>query len=346
MKITTLAIETSCDDTSVAIISFDGDNFVVEKIVAYSQIKDHQKYGGVVPEIASRMHSEKIVEVLAEIGWDDIADVDFICLTTHPGLPGSLVVGRATATLLAEYFDKELVPVNHIHWHIFSLFLERNVHEIKFPMMILTASGWHNDIYFVEKLNYWNTIKFEDFKITRIGKSIDDASWEAFDKVSRMLWWPYPGGPWISKMAKWHSSDKINLNIKGLEKFWTGKLFTRTRLDKEKYDFSFSGIKSQVYNFLKKLERNDIKITDEIIKTTAYEFQEAVIEMLTTKLLNASQNYKVKTVAICGWVSANKRRWIEVEKKCKNFDTIKPTKIVYSTDNAAMIGVVWIMSRK
>jgi N6-L-threonylcarbamoyladenine synthase len=148
----TLAIETSCDDTSLSIISYYGDTFNVEQLLAYSQIADHQKYGGVLPEIASRLHSEKIIAILQRIGWETIADVDFISVTTHPGLPGSLVVGKAVAVMLAEYFNKPLVEVNHIHGHIFSILLERKLTDLTFPMVILTASGGHNDIYLVTPL--------------------------------------------------------------------------------------------------------------------------------------------------------------------------------------------------
>ncbi|MDR0608188.1 MAG: hypothetical protein LBG52_07825 [Candidatus Peribacteria bacterium] len=136
----TLAIETSCDDTSLAIISYDGDTFNVETLLAYSQISAHQPYGGVLPEIAARLHSEKIIAILQALKRETIAKVDFISVTTHPGLPGSLVVGKAVAVTLAEFFHKPLVEVNHIYGHIFSILLERTLKDIVFPMVILTAS--------------------------------------------------------------------------------------------------------------------------------------------------------------------------------------------------------------
>lgn len=179
----TLAIETSCDDTSLGIVSFDGKTFQVEKIFAYSQIHDHQKYGGVVPEVASRLHSEKIIAVLEALGRDEIKNVDFISVTTHPGLPGALVVGKATAHLLASFFDKPVIQVNHIHGHIFSLLLERNMDEIQFPLVVLTASGGHNDLYVIES---------ENLEMNKIGQTLDDAAGECFDKVARMLGGPYP----------------------------------------------------------------------------------------------------------------------------------------------------------
>lgn len=148
-----LAIETSCDDTSLGIISYDNGFFAVEKLVAYSQIADHQKYGGVVPEIASRLHSEKIIALLEEIGMDVIKTVDAIAVTTHPGLPGSLVVGKTTAHFLSTYIDKPVLPINHIHGHIFSILAERNISELKLPYVVLSVSGGHNDIYLVDVIS-------------------------------------------------------------------------------------------------------------------------------------------------------------------------------------------------
>ncbi|MBO4204084.1 hypothetical protein J5893_04665 [bacterium] len=186
----TLAIETSCDDTSLAIISYEnGGIFTVEKLIAYSQIAEHTKYGGVLPEIASRLHSEKIIALLQEIGRDEICNVDFISCTTHPGLPGSLVVGSAVGTMLAEHFEKPFVPINHIYGHIFSILLERKLEDIELPMVILTASGGHNDIYLVEREE---EKQGHPYHITKLGATLDDASGEAFDKVSKMLGGPYP----------------------------------------------------------------------------------------------------------------------------------------------------------
>ena len=148
----TLAIETSCDDTSLAIVSCDQDwVFRVEDLLAYSQISEHQKFWWVVPELASRLHSEKIIAILQTIGWEKINKVDTISVTTQPWLPGSLVVGKTVAFELWTYFDKKVIPVHHIHGHIFSILLERKLSDIVFPLVILTASGWHNDMYLIEK---------------------------------------------------------------------------------------------------------------------------------------------------------------------------------------------------
>ena len=146
----TFAIETSCDDTSVGIISYTEGVFSVDKLVAYSQVQDHQKFGGVVPEIAYRLHSEKIVRLIQEIWMDTISEVDNISVTTHPGLGWSLLVGKTAAEMLGKHLDKKVLGVNHVFGHIFSILLERNVVELPFPWIILTASGGHNEIYLVD----------------------------------------------------------------------------------------------------------------------------------------------------------------------------------------------------
>ena len=323
----TLAIETSCDDTSIWIIDFDWKIFKTKKLLAYSQIDDHQKYWWVVPEIASRLHSEKIIKVLNKIWFANISKVDFISVTTHPWLPWSLVVGKAVANLIWEHFRKPVVEVNHIHWHIFSLLLERNINQINFPMMVLTASGWHNDLYFIEHSN--------GFNITKVWHTLDDAAWECFDKVSRMLWWPYPWWWWIaSKALQWKPNSDF--------------VFKRIFLSADKFEFSFSGMKSQVSFLLKNLEKNRIKITEKIICDIAYEFQEAVIEVLAKKLIKSWIKYQVKTLGIAGWVSCNDRlrAYLNEEntsKKYFKFETLKPTKKIYSMDNWAMIWVAWIL---
>jgi tRNA A37 threonylcarbamoyltransferase TsaD/very-short-patch-repair endonuclease len=507
----TLAIETSCDDTSIWIINFDGNIFTVENLLAYSQVKEHNEFGWVVPEIASRLHSEKIIAVLTQIWWDNIQKVDNICVTSHPWLPWSLVVWKTVASLLWEYFQKPIIHVNHIIWHIFALFLERDIHEIKFPMIILTASWWHNNIYYIEQKHSkedliphpnslligegkydlkaplligeglkWSIIKDKEtkerqykwvpeyvkilakklrkkqtkteeilreilrnkqvewlkfrrqhpfwryiadffcndlnlvievdwkihekqkeydnirdefiksydvnilritteeinnnlewviqkilntspnsitphpdpllegegeeneknkhptplsfkerevksevlerskgwsivrwnYEITQIWQTLDDAAWECFDKVSRMLWWPYPWWVRISQQAKrWMPNERFKLN--------------RIRLSNDKFDFSFSWLKSQV-NYLINKKKASITIpintcsrfdlNDEAplfnpqeTADIAYEFQESVVEVLWKKLVKAALKYWAKTIWLSGWVSANDR---------------------------------------
>lgn len=326
-----LAIETSCDDTSLGIISYDDGFFAVEKLVAYSQITDHQKYGGVVPEIASRLHSEKIIALLEEIGMDAIKEVDAIAVTTNPGLPGSLVVGKTTANFLSTWLDKSVLPINHIHGHIFSILAERNISDLQLPYVVLSVSGGHNDIYLVDDSAPAIVWKYA---ITKLGTTRDDASGECFDKVSRMLWWPYPGGVRISeKASKWNPDSGI--------------IFKRIFLEADKFDFSFSGMKSQVHYFLENMKKENKELDEQTICDIAYAFQEAVVEVLANKLIKAAQQYEAKTIGIVWWVSANKRlreyTQQHAEHKRVTAQIFKPTKNIYSTDNAAMIGVVGLL---
>lgn len=195
MTTKTLAIETSCDDTSLAVVSYDGKVFNCDDMKAYSQVADHQEYGGVVPEIASRQHSEKILKVYdaLTIDWESI---DTISVTVEPGLPGSLLIGKSLASSLSAHFNKPLIKVNHIHGHIVSFLLERDHHTIQFPIVVLSVSGGHNDLYLLsDKVISCDheEQRIGSFFVYKLGWTIDDASGEAFDKVSRMLSGPYPG---------------------------------------------------------------------------------------------------------------------------------------------------------
>lgn len=354
----TLAIETSCDDTSVGIVSFDWQSFAVDALLAYSQIQDHQQYWGVVPEIASRLHSDKILEVITSLGLDMIKDVDFISVTTHPGLPGSLVVGKAVASFLSSYFAKPLVHVNHVYGHLFSLLLERKPTDIQFPLAVLTASGGHNDIYIVTDDEWWmmndERLEWKTFgwyKIAKIGYTLDDAAGECFDKVARMLWGPYPGGQWISEYAL---KGKPNKDVE----------FKRIFLSKENFEFSFSWMKSQMSFLLKKLrdkgqgirdKKNDwdhvpesmSQIPEELVCDITYEFQEAVVEVMVKKLVRAGIAFNAKTLWLAGGVSCNDRlrEYLQqyTQEKMPDAVCLRPTKKVYSTDNAAMIGLAGIL---
>ncbi len=337
----TLAIETSCDDTSVGIVNFDGQTFTVDSLLAYSQIPDHQKYWGVVPEIASRLHFDKIIEVIQSIGIDKIRDVDFISVTTHPGLPGSLVVGKAVATLLSHYFAKPLMHVNHIYGHLFSLLLERKPSEMQFPLVVLTASGWHNDIYVVNNSEsgiqdgeWYERRSFGGYKIAKIGYSLDDAAGECMDKASRMLGGPYPGGKWIAeKSALWKPNDDVK--------------FSRIFLSKDSYEFSFSWMKSQVSFLLKEMEKKWIPLTEDLICDITYEFHEAIVEVMIKKLVRAGIAFGAKTLWLAGGVSCNDRLLEYLEKytkeKMPGVVCLRPVNKVYSTDNAAMIGLAGIL---
>ena len=338
----TLAIETSCDDTSLALVNYEDWSFKVEQLLAYSQIQEHQKFWGVVPELASRLHSEKIIALLQTIWFDEIQKVDFISVTTQPGLPGSLVVGKTVAYELGAFLGKEVVPVHHIVGHIFSILLERKTEELSFPLVILTASGGHNDIYLIEKREDaesrqdFGSFEFSGFRITKVGRTLDDAAGECFDKVSRMLGGPYPGGLRISQKA---SLGKPNPLVQ----------FKRIFLAHEKFEFSFSGMKSQVSFLLEHLERDWIALTEELVCDIAYEFQEAVVEVLSKKLIQAWEHFGAKALALAGGVSANTRLCNAIPELLSKKQLICPffipVKKVYSTDNGAMIGLAGLLTK-
>ena len=341
----TLAIETSCDDTSLAIVNNNNWTFEVEKILAYSQISEHQKFWWVVPELASRLHSEKIIALLQTIGLDEIPNVDFISVTTQPWLPGSLVVWKTVGYELWAFYNKEVIPIHHILGHMFSILLERKLEDLAFPLVILTASWGHNDIYVVEEENNrvnsfpeeYPRFNFAGFTVTKVWHTLDDAAWECFDKVSRMLWGPYPWGVWISqKAAQWKKNPNVN--------------FKRIFLSHDKFEFSFSWMKSQVTFLLEKLKKENIQIDEQMTCDIAYDFQEAVVEVMAKKLLHAWEVYWAKTLWLAWGVSANNRlcEYIQelLEKKHISTPFLTPAKKVYSTDNWAMIGVVWLLSKR
>lgn len=340
----TLAIETSCDDTSLGIISQQEGVFTVEKLIAYSQIKEHNQYGGVLPEIASRLHSEKIVALLQEIGRKEIEDVDFISVTAEPWLPWSLIVGKSAATLLSAYFQKPLKNIHHILGHMFSLLIERKKSDLSFPLVVLTASGGHNDLYLMQTEPLEEripTFRLQDLFIYKIGYTLDDASGESFDKVSKMLWGPYPWGPRISEQA---SKSQWN------EQFAFKRIFLPLK-DDGLFEFSFSWMKSQVSILLEKLHKEGKILTETDIQDIAYEFQEATIETLWKRLLKAAQYYGAKMIGMAWGVSANERliQYLQTAIAWRKIDDeplqlIYPKKKLYSTDNAAMIGVVGLMS--
>lgn len=342
MYMRTLAIETSCDDTSIAIVTNDRWVFEVEKILAYSQIAEHQKFWWVVPELASRLHSEKIIALLQTIGLEEIPNVDFISVTTEPGLPGSLVVGKTVWFELGAFYDKEVVPIHHILGHMFSILLERKLEDLQFPLVILTASWWHNDIYVVEDGEKtiegdYPSFMFAWFSVTKVWWTLDDAAWECFDKVSRMLWGPYPGGVRISEKA---SKGKKNQLVQ----------FKRIFLSHDKFEFSFSWMKSQVTFLLEKLNKEGIELDEQLVCDIAYDFQEAVVEVMAKKLIHAGEQFWAKTLALAWGVSAN-NRLCEItkellEKKHKGIPLFVPAKKLYSTDNWAMIWVVGLLSKR
>lgn len=305
MKI--LAIESSCDETSMSIIE---DGHIDLGTVILSQIDIHKLYGGVVPEIASRSHVESITVVLEEVltkAKTTMDEIEAIAVTYGPGLIGSLLVGLIAAKTIAYIYDKSLIPVHHIAGHIYANNL---VKKMEFPLIALVISGGHTELIYMK----------EDYSFEKIGGTLDDAVGECYDKVARVLGLAYPGGPSIDKLAK-TGIDTYKLPLP---------------LNDDSYDFSFSGIKSAVINLVHNEEQrgNEIRKAD-----LACSFQNRVVEILTKKTIRALKKYHVKNLIVAGGVAANSAIRSSLEQECiKNgFDlTIPP--ILYCTDNAAMIG--------
>ncbi len=308
MKI--LGIETSCDETSCAIVE-DGRR-VLSNVVA-SQIDIHAKTGGVVPEVAAREHVLKMIPVLDEcltLAGLAIDDIDAIAITKGPGLISSLIIGTETASVISFVKNKPLIPVQHIVGHIYSNWLEVE-DEIEFPVLVLTVSGGHNEIILMTGHNKFKTL----------GESRDDAAGEAFDKVAKMLGLGYPGGPIISKAAERGDKSKFKL--------------PRSYLEKGSLDFSFSGLKTAVLNEIK----NQKNIDEQFKCDVSASFQEAVVEVLAKKLISALNNFsEVKEIHLAGGVSANLRlREVVTNSLPKNIKLRYPKSIKFCTDNAAMI---------
>lgn len=311
-----LAIETSCDETACAIVE-DGTKVLAN--VIFSQISIHQATGGVVPEIAAREHVVKILPVIeealqkAECTWDNI---DAIAVTKGPGLLSSLIVGTATASLLADIFNKPLIPVNHIEGHLYAPYLGRT-EPIKFPSLTLTVSGGHNEIVL--------TRGHGDYEV--IGETLDDAAGEAFDKVAKMLGLPYPGGPSISKAA-------VNSDAKAFS-------FPHALNKKGNFDFSFSGVKTAVLQTVQKEKAEKGELSQEFIENCSASFQEAVCETLCKKFLQVANVYEPVEMYVTGGVSANRRlrEMMQQQATDEGFKTQInfPENLQYCTDNAAMI---------
>jgi len=303
----TLGIETSCDETSVSVVK-DGRKILSNTI--FSQIKQHAKYGGVVPEIASRQHLEAISHVTqmaleeASIGFDD---VDLVAVTQGPGLIGALLVGVSYAKGLAYALNKPLIGVNHIEGHIFANFLENDFTP---PFLCLVVSGGHSHLVYVKD--------YGDYEV--MGRTVDDAAGEAFDKVARALGLGYPGGPIIDKAAKEGNETAISFPIAQLK---NGEL-----------NFSFSGIKTAVLNYLNHQRQKGLSI---IIEDVAASFQKAVVDALVENTLKAAKVKKVKTIAVAGGVAANSRLRQELTERAASEFDVKFPPMILCTDNAAMI---------
>ena len=301
------AIETSCDETSASIIK-NGNTEIAT--VVLSQIDIHKKFGGVVPEIASRNHTGAITMVFEEClkkANMTFNDIDAIAVTYGPGLNGALLIGIEAAKALSLATGKPLVKVNHMAGHIYA---NKFVGEFKFPLLCLVVSGGHTEIVYMDK----------EFSFKKIGSTLDDSVGEAYDKVARVVGIPYPGGPLMDKMA---SLGKHTYNLPAPK-------------DDSSYDFSFSGIKSAVINLVHNERQRGREINKEDLATW---FQETAVGILVKKTKRALKEYGVKQLLVAGGVSANSGLRKALEEICKELDVelLKP-EIKYCTDNAAMIG--------
>ncbi|MGE5678018.1 MAG: tRNA (adenosine(37)-N6)-threonylcarbamoyltransferase complex transferase subunit TsaD [Pseudomonadota bacterium] len=305
-----LAIETSCDETSAAVVR--NGRQVLSNIIS-SQIDIHKKFGGVVPEVASRKHLENISpvidEALEEAGVA-LKELDAVAVTYGPGLVGALLIGLSTAKAIAYSNKLPFIGINHIEGHIAANYIGNK--ELEPPFTCLVASGGHSHIV--------NVTGYNSYEI--MGRTRDDAAGEAFDKIARALGLGYPGGPLIDKLATSGNREAIN--------------FPRAYLSEDSYDFSFSGLKSAVLNYL-----NSLKMRGEMINTAdiAASFQEAVTDVLSAKLIRAAVDKKSKYAVLAGGVASNSRlRELLTQRGAEaGIQVLYPAPIL-CTDNAAMIG--------
>ena len=308
-----LGIESSCDDTSIVLV--EGHQTYTEVIAESnkSQIDMHAKYGGVVPEVAARMHTETIIPQLESIiKTQEMPDV--IAVTTGPGLITSLMVGVETARLLSYLHNIPVVSVNHMEGHIYANFISKEAEKIKFPALALIVSGGHTELVLMK-----SHLQFE-----KVGLTKDDAAGEAFDKIAKMIGLEYPGGPKISKLAQ----DGNPRSHK----------FPRPLIDSDDFLFSFSGLKTSALYYVHDHEELKNEKNEQARADFAAAIQTAIIETLVTKTIKAAQHYNVHSVLLAGGVAANKmlRETLqkEVEKMGKHFSM---PAIPYCMDNAAMI---------
>ena len=310
-----LAIETSCDDTGAAVV-LDGRK-ILSNVVS-SQVAVHQKYGGVVPELASRRHIESIVPIVTEAlesAGVTLKNVDGIAVTQGPGLVGSLLVGLSFAKSLAFATGLPFVGVNHVEAHLSAIFLEEK--PPRFPFLGLVVSGGHTSLFRVDGFG----------KYQRLGRTRDDAAGEAFDKVAKLLGLGYPGGPIIDELSKTGNPKAIR--------------FPRPSLGKHSFDFSFSGLKTAVVNYVKSHPEPAGGYPDALIRDIVSSFQEAVVDVLVTKTLRAAEHEGLKRIVLSGGVSAN----LHLRQKIKEEATRQKVKVFvpspsFCTDNAAMVGVI------
>ena len=307
-----LGVESSCDDTSAAIL--DGKN-IISNCIANQKI--HQKYGGVVPELASRAHQENIIPVVKEaltMANITLNDIDAIACTRGPGLMGSLVVGVSFSKSLALALDIPLIEVNHMKAHILSHFIvDENNPSPKFPFICLTVSGGHTQLVQVDS----------PYDMQVIGTTIDDAAGEAFDKAAKMLGIDYPGGPKLDQYADLGDPDKFK--------------FSKPKVSE--LDFSFSGLKTSILYNLRDWQKEDANFIENNFNDLCASIRHTIVDILMSKLEAASKKTGITEIAIAGGVSANSELRLRLQEKQKDGWSVHVPKFEYCTDNAAMVAI-------
>ena len=308
-----LGIESSCDDTAAAVIS---DSVILSNVVASQSI--HELYGGVVPELASREHQKLILPVVEKVineAGISINDLSAVAFTNGPGLVGSLMVGTSFAKSMSLALDIPLIAVNHMQAHILAHFIhDPDNDNPDFPFLALTISGGHTQIV---KVN-------SPFDMQVLGETLDDAAGEAFDKSGKVIGLKYPAGPQIDKLSKAGNPDKYN--------------FTKPKVDG--LNFSFSGLKTNFLNFINKETRIDENFIKNNLNDICASLQKVIVEILMDKLVMASKQTGIKTIVICGGVSANSEVRDKLKQNSEKYGwRIHIPKISYTTDNAAMIAI-------
>ena len=338
-----LSIETSCDETAVAVVQAEENKIKTLASVVSSQVKLHAEWGGVVPNLAAREHLKNIIPVLDKATKEagvKLSEIDLFAVTEGPGLIPALLLGVNSAKTLAYFYNKPLIGVHHVAGHILSAFSDDNFNFIltpeNFPLLTLTVSGGHTQLIYTDK----------PFNYKIIGETQDDAAGEAFDKVAKILELGYPGGPIISKLAdEYVQRNNINLDELDAQPNDTSvkKFFPRPMINKPGFNFSFSGLKTAVLYYT---QQNNIS-SEEVKKQVCFEFQEAVVDVLVTKTICALKKYPTKTISLAGGVSANTRLRSKLQNTIQKQACLptgqglkfKMPPISLTGDNAVMIAV-------
>lgn len=313
-----LAFESSCDDTSVALLRDD----TLISMHTHTQL-EHIQTLGVVPEVAARLHADHIFDLITKVlteGGIELDAIDVFAATSEPGLVPSLLIGKTVAKTLAITHKKPLIWVNHIEGHIFSILLERKLEELHFPIIVLSASGGHNDLFL------WKSL----YEIEKVGSTVDDSAGESMDKVGRSLWLPFPAGRYIDELAQKYDPE-IHKNIPSFPLV----------LPEWNLNFSFSGLKSAALREIELRIKDHSELTEIDLIEISYGYQNIITEILSKRLIEAQKKTGAKSIGLVGGVSANSAlRWIMEEYSRENtIPYYTPKSMKYCGDNATMIAM-------